>query len=1017
MATASKGTPLASAAERNSQEYSIFLRKMHGPYGATELACILPGAPSTVVAGLFDDADAMVAACAEYSARGPIYYVLNPIRPSVDYPVTNRMQSGRRARKGDVAAISLLMVDVDVTTPGRKQAATKTNSKKAPCTDEEHDRAVAAATLFAQDSPEAWVIATNGAQVVVPVLVVGTSTELQAKAESNSRPYLREIQNWWKSFGSASDGIDIDVGMWDLPRLAAMPGTYKRDGQESRDRKHRQVSIVRRGTAQVSQRIADRLNAPVPAMDKAPRAARASSEPQHRAARASSEPQHRQPRAQQDGGRIEPLDGLCAGWNRVYTQEPAHPKEGRSAVLSGLTRCLRDNGFDGPDVVDLVLAHDDAVGQKLVGRADRIEYVERELASELGAPGCSFVLEVTGDATPCLGCPHYRASKQAPKSFPLKAIPDVPNEPARSLDEARAIIDGSIRQYLFSSVAPNEALLIAGPPGLGKTTLVVVIVGELIEAGKRAVLVVDRIELADQLAAAINKPGRVRVLRGMDQCESGHPMCLAPERRATVRAAGLVGLDGAVACHACPHAGECRYQAQFADTDSTWIMTAAMMPFRLRDGQFDNRPDFVVLDEGALGAHTSGKCEVTQVEVDMAVAAGLDVNFLREPMRNKGPGFPVRALIAIQRDGRPAQRVFELLRQANELNASTDAREHLRMVPLPIVELLVVIADTLRYPGPHPNSRLECDGTKVIIRNPRDLRTRSPTIVLDSTGVPAVYEQLLGRPIRYVAPFVRSNATVLQLTSGRYGRSALDRPSTRAQVLDVALKVLLEFAWLDEPVAVVLQKAYEQEFSGKIATPPVELFHYAATRGTNRVADIGCLHIILVGTYAPNLDDLVAWCRARAWQDPEPINGDFHEVLVHLPGTNLAVPVLHAVDPRVDAWLQMQGPGEMLQAAERLRSRIRPERLFVWILSNQPVPGLPPNHVSNDIAKLVRIARPFSEYKCVGGGSTQSAGRVGRLGLSGPTGDGARDTHEPPVRQGDGKKEKSGKRSKTDPHV
>ena len=194
---------------------------------------------------------------------------------------------------------------------------------------------------------------------------------------------------------------------------------------------------------------------------------------------------------------------------------------------------------------------------------------------------------------------------------------------------------------------------------------------------------------------------------------------------------------------------------------------------------------------------------------------------------------------------------------------------------------------------------------------------------------------------------------MLQLVTGRFGRASMQSAKTRTGVFDGVVEIVKAMGTPSAPVAVVTMKAYEKELEERLAGLDAVVMHYAAVRGTNAVIDRGCNHIVLAGTYAPNLDELLAWSRARAWQDPERVDPDFHTQLERLPGTNLAVPVLRAKDPRVDPWLQMLGPGEMLQAAERLRTRTRTEPAYVWVLSNQPVPELSPTFTAETVTALI----------------------------------------------------------------
>ncbi len=917
-----------------------YLRGRHAPFGATELAYVsLDGA---IHAGLFDDELAMVHACAGVTDARSCYFAVNPVAPSTRYEVTNCFARGARAGKLDIASTTLVLVDFDVVAPGRKQAATRTGHKKAPCTDEEHELAVRAATAFAALYAGSFVVATNGAQVWIPVSLVGTNEELNTFAAHNVKGFLREVQAWWEAQPFYSPDLHVDLGMWDLSRLAALPGTWKRDGVDTRYRHHRIVQIVRVGSGDGCADLNARLSAPVVALDK--NAGRARRQRQQQA----SGQQNR------EASTLEPHELLCAGRNHLLMRTAAHPTHGRSAVLFALTRMLDEAGVHHDDVVQIVLDHDAALGQKLVDRFDKEQYVETAIASDKSAPGCTWIQRANADVTPCLGCQHFRRSKNAPKAFVLKQVDQVPHREHVDLSTARTTISASINEYLEGGPV-EHALLVGGPPGLGKTTILAGIVAAKIDAGVKGAIVVDRLDLADDLARMINRPECVKVLRGMDKSDGEQAMCLAPERREEVRRAGLLGQDGALACDGCPKHEDCLYTRQFLATDKTWIMSSLMMPFRLKNGLFENGAHYAVLDEGAQSAYTANQWTCSTADVHRAVDAGLPVGFLLTALTRGEEPFGFHAFVQLRAEGRNPHEVFPLLRLANEINRSPEARQSKRVVPLAVIELLTVMVSGMKASSEHghPNSRLELERNSVIVRNPRNLNIAIPTVILDSTGVPDVYAQVVGRPVVHVAPAVKTHATVLQLVSGRFGRASMGYKQTRSDLFDDVVQIVKAFGTHDTPVAVVTLKAYEIELQQRLEGHHATVLHYAATRGTNIVIDQGCRHIILAGTYAPNLDELLAWCRARAWSDAERIIADIGEVLMPLPGTNQAVPVLVAADKRVQPWLQMQGAGEMLQAAERLRTRIRPGPLHVWILSNQPVPDMEPDFASSNVTELI----------------------------------------------------------------
>ena len=146
------------------------IREAHEPYGVTEIAAF---GPDGTQVGFFRDADAMVQSCSQLSGQTSVYYGLNPRHSDLYGLAPERLaRPNRRGREEDIVARTFELLDIDVRTPGRKQAGTRTGHRKAPCTRAEHEAAVAfAGRVRTELLPGAGLISTNGAQLVVPTHV------------------------------------------------------------------------------------------------------------------------------------------------------------------------------------------------------------------------------------------------------------------------------------------------------------------------------------------------------------------------------------------------------------------------------------------------------------------------------------------------------------------------------------------------------------------------------------------------------------------------------------------------------------------------------------------------------------------------------------------------------------------------------------------------------------------------------------------------------------------------------
>jgi hypothetical protein len=419
-----------------------------------------------------------------------------------------------------------------------------------------------------------------------------------------------------------------------------------------------------------------------------------------------------------------------------------------------------------------------------------------------------------------------------------------------------------------------------------------------------------------------------------------------------------------VACGECPSRESCRYQLQFKALDKTWVVTAAMLRFIVRDGATQNLAPVVILDEGARQSFTPDREDVSHVDLARATALGFDVGFLLHAWaaldgasNTRGRVFGFRVARGLLARNENVSALFSLSQRMREHNAAQIAGHGTDLVPLAVLRLLQVLAEECRSAG--PNSRLQVTPHAIEIRSPFTLSLRSDTkvVVLDGTGDPAVYEEAIGRPVRLVDPKLQRHAQVYQLSTGSYGKGTQERDTrARDKLFAQVRKIVAARGTPTSPVTVVVFKGVKARMEQLLAGLHCRVIHYWATRGTNALLDAGSHDVVLVGTPTPQPADMLAWAEARNWKHAIPIDRDNHLALHRygLPGTDRATDTLHYNDPRVEAWASTEREGEIVQAAERIRTVIASEApKTVWLLTRLPVPGLEPDRLFADVMEIL----------------------------------------------------------------
>ena len=400
-------------------EFATAVRAAHAAHGVTEIVAIYPD--KTIYNGYFISVEAMVEAVRPHAGKAAIYFGLNPRHPTLlKREATHLVTCHTRARDEDVAALTLMLVDVDVCTRGRKSAATQTGAKKAPVTLGEHTAAVQMAAAVREALfPGAAVVPTNGAQLHVPIDVVDSPAALKEFAGTDIKATLLAIAD---DYDEGTAGIVIDRSVWSPSRLAAVPGTLKPTGKATRKRPHRMVGLRElpdtSGIAATMARLSELSASGLP--DGADYTGT----------------------VDLDVEGLEPLEELCPTVNVLLTEVARHHKQGdRSRVLFILVTWMKRAGLSRDTIVDLIVERDWHLGRKLVERYDARAYVER-MIDTAGPPSCKATIDAVGTADRCVGCPEYRGGSRG-YVFDLHDKPSA--DETVTIDEARARIRAALK--------------------------------------------------------------------------------------------------------------------------------------------------------------------------------------------------------------------------------------------------------------------------------------------------------------------------------------------------------------------------------------------------------------------------------------------------------------------------------------------------------------------------------------------------------------------------------------------
>lgn len=242
--------------------------------------------------------------------------------------------------------------------------------------------------------------------------------------------------------------------------------------------------------------------------------------------------------------------------------------------------------------------------------------------------------------------------------------------------------------------------------------------------------------------------------------------------------------------------------------------------------------------------------------------------------------------------------------------------------------------------------RVNVDGLTLYMRR-RPGRLPSHIIWCDGTGDGRLYERLLGMPVEVIRPRVEMAGTVYQMYASLNNRAALgwgvDSDQDRQRVCHKIANLKAE---IDQILsrgyarpAIISYKSVIDDLAGE----HLERGHFGAERGTNRLSECDCL--IVVGTPQPPPPDIERMAAMLFDDRMRPFDLTWSTKEVPYDGQPWAWPIGGFWgDPDLQLLLEQLRDAELLQAVHRARPLRR--RVDVYLLTNAPIAGLPVELIS-----------------------------------------------------------------------
>jgi len=605
---------------------------------------------------------------------------------------------------------------------------------------------------------------------------------------------------------------------------------------------------------------------------------------------------------------------------------------------------------------------------------------------------CSFARKLGYDCNPsCEIYAEYKKLEYGKKTIDLpESEPETPHELIfDSPAELRTHMVSKINDYVSDLREKNrkrqiKPLLVKAPAGSGKT---ITTFNWVSNSGLRALWIGSQLDLFENIPSE-HRPkwhkirGRQGDVRRNGILTPGN--CVKPDTAAFLREKNLNVHKHL--CEVCDSFKSCEYYHQFEDKDRHWFVQQPMFLFKVK--KLIKEFDVIIFDEDIMGQF---KQEIKIKRSDfLDIRKWVDESYLDlvsvdAPLRVIKPVLSLRVLIDTfihllsDKDlgyplaGKTLQvhlqlhyaRVLALIRFTEEPfhfalpddfpslfdaidtprkdflnNVFIDLEAPQHPVPYNFTKDLINILEPEIMRGSHEShlSRftLEKLGKEPIIslNFKHDPPPKSkPTIILDATAKPIIYESLFNIKTIEYEPRLRFENEVSQIYSTAGGISSLkSNPLHRKRMLEV-LKRLTE----KEPDTLIICKQNMKKHIQKLGVVPDKMItHFYGNRGSNEFES--ARQVIIFGSpgYPENLIRKIA----AAFFYTQDLVSTTEMRIKRYHGTNKGIKVLTYTDPRLQAILEISREDEVYQSLSRIRPVLDKSKRIV-LISNIVIPGLP----------------------------------------------------------------------------
>ena len=612
---------------------------------------------------------------------------------------------------------------------------------------------------------------------------------------------------------------------------------------------------------------------------------------------------------------------------------------------------------------------------------------------------CNFARSLGFDCNPsCEIYSEYKKIEYGKKTIDLpeleikddsKLIFDTPNE-------LRIHMTETIQNYVFDLRKKNrkrriKPILVKAPAGSGKTVSTFDWVSK---SGLRCVWIGSQLSLFDNIPPEHRQNWRQIRGRQPEQIKDGIMVagnCYQSDMASFLRDRNLNVHKHL--CEPCEHYKRCDYFRQFENCESHWFVQQPMFLYKVK--KYVKEFDVVVFDEDIMGQFKNelkirlkdfkdvllwldenyddlvdANAPARVIKPHLSLKLLLDTFVLL--LEDKNMGFPLSGITLRKH----LQLKFESLKfhpryvsdfykflipgQLLDLFSMIDSyrKDYLNnifinldnpkfAVPFNFTKELINILELelLRADNQSHLSRFsfEKSGKEPIItlnfKHPAPPKTK-PTIILDATAKPIIYESLFEiKPIEY-EPHLRFLNEVIQIYSTAGGITSLkSNPLHRKRMLEVLNKLVEK-----EKNSLIICKQNMKQFVRKLNIVPDNMVtHFYGNRGSNEFES--AKQVIIFG--APGYPENLIRKYAAAFFYTENLSASTNMEIKQYHNTTKGIKVMTYKDPHLQAILEISREDEIYQSLSRIRPILDKSKRIV-IVSNIVIPELP-------VSKLLSI--------------------------------------------------------------